>query len=154
VLALNTKLAKAKPRGAQEGEQWYLVGKTPVITGREMRNARPSQGDMRKWETNFTLSPDGGKRFGASPKPISATRLAVSLDNSLVSVAVIESRIEDSGRHRRAEQRRGGRGPLALLRSGSLPAGVQYLEERSIGPSLGADSIHEVWWRVSPGCWP
>ena len=77
VLPLNTKLAKAKPRGAQEGEQWYLLGKTPVITGREMRNARPSQGDMRKWETNFTLSPDGGKRFGRFTEANIGNKLAV-----------------------------------------------------------------------------
>src|ERR1035438_8734267 len=98
VLPLNSKMAKSKPRGAQEGEQWYLVGKTPVITGREMRNARPSQGDMRKWETNFTLSPDGGKRFGRFTEANIGNKLAVVLDNSIVSVAVIESRIEDAGR--------------------------------------------------------
>jgi preprotein translocase subunit SecD len=143
VLPLNTKLAKAKPRGAQEGEQWYLVGKTPVITGREMRNARPSQGDMRKWETNFTLSPDGGKRFGRFTEANIGNKLAVSLDNSLVSVAVIENRIEDSGRIEGLSSEEEAVDLSRYLRSGSLPAGVQYLEERSIGPSLGADSIHE-----------
>jgi preprotein translocase subunit SecD len=143
VLPLNTKLAKAKPRGAQEGEQWYLVGKTPVITGREMRNARASQGDMRKWETNFTLSPDGGKRFGRFTEANIGNKLAVSLDNSLVSVAVIESKIEDSGRIEGLSSEDEAVDLSRYLRSGSLPAGVQYLEERSIGPSLGADSIHE-----------
>ena len=143
VLPLNTKMAKAKPRGAQEGEQWYLVGKTPVITGREMRNARPSQGDMRKWETNFTLSPDGGKRFGRFTEANIGNKLAVSLDNNLVSVAVIESRIEDAGRIEGLSSEEEAVDLSRYLRSGSLPAGVQYLEERSIGPSLGADSIHE-----------
>jgi preprotein translocase subunit SecD len=143
VLPLNTKLAKAKPRGAREGEEWYLVGKTPVITGREMRNARASQGDMRKWETNFTLSPDGGKRFGRFTEANIGNKLAVSLDNSLVSVAVIESKIEDSGRIEGLSSEDEAVDLSRYLRSGSLPAGVQYLEERSIGPSLGADSIHE-----------
>jgi preprotein translocase subunit SecD len=143
VLPLNTKLAKSKPRGAQEGEQWYLVGKTPVITGREMRNARASQGDMRKWETNFTLSPDGGKRFGRFTEANIGNKLAVSLDNSLVSVAVIEGKIEDSGRIEGLSSEDEAVDLSRYLRSGSLPAGVQYLEERSIGPSLGADSIHE-----------
>jgi preprotein translocase subunit SecD len=143
VLPLNTKMAKAKPRGAQEGEQWYLVGKTPVITGREMRNARAGQGDMRKWETNFTLSPDGGKRFGRFTEANIGNKLAVSLDNSLVSVAVIESKIEDSGRIEGLSSEDEAVDLSRYLRSGSLPAGVQYLEERSIGPSLGADSIHE-----------
>ena len=143
VLPLNTKMAKSKPRGAQEGEQWYLVGKTPVITGREMRNARPSQGDMRKWETNFTLSPDGGKRFGRFTEANIGNKLAVVLDNNIVSVAVIESRIEDAGRIEGLSSEEEAVDLSRYLRSGSLPAGVQYLEERSIGPSLGADSIHE-----------
>jgi preprotein translocase subunit SecD len=143
VLPLNTKFAKSKPRGAQEGEQWYLVGKTPVITGREMRNARPSQGDMRKWETNFTLSPDGGKRFGRFTEANIGNKLAVILDNNIVSVAVIESRIEDAGRIEGLSSEEEAVDLSRYLRSGSLPAGIQYLEERSIGPSLGADSIHE-----------
>ncbi|MGA9626328.1 MAG: protein translocase subunit SecD [Bryobacteraceae bacterium] len=143
VLPLNTKLAKAKPRGAQEGEEWYLVGKTPVITGREMRNARASQGDMRKWETNFTLSPDGGKRFGRFTEANIGNKLAVLLDNNIVNVAVIENKIEDSGRIEGLSSEDEAVDLSRYLRSGSLPAGVQYLEERSIGPSLGADSIHE-----------
>jgi preprotein translocase subunit SecD len=143
VLPLNTKMAKAKPRGAQEGEQWYLVGKTPVITGREMRNARPSQGDFRKWETNFTLSPDGGKRFGRFTEANIGNKLAVLLDNNIVNVAVIENRIEDAGRIEGLSSEDEAVDLSRYLRSGSLPAGVQYLEERSIGPSLGADSIHE-----------
>ena len=143
VLPLNTKMAKSRPRGAQEGEQWYLVGKTPVITGREMRNARPSQGDMRKWETNFTLSPDGGKRFGRFTEANIGNKLAVILDNNIVSVAVIESRIEDAGRIEGLSSEEEAVDLSRYLRSGSLPAGIQYLEERSIGPSLGADSIHE-----------
>jgi preprotein translocase subunit SecD len=143
VLPLNTKLAKAKPRGAQEGEEWYLVGKTPVITGREMRNARASQGDMRKWETNFSLSPDGGKRFGRFTEANVGNKLAVLLDNNIVNVAVIENKIEDSGRIEGLSSEDEAVDLSRYLRSGSLPAGVQYLEERSIGPSLGADSIHE-----------
>jgi preprotein translocase subunit SecD len=143
VLPLNTKMAKAQSRGAQEGEQWYLVGKTPVITGREMRNARPSQGDMRKWETNFTLSPDGGKRFGRFTEANIGNKLAVVLDNNIVSVAVIESKIEDAGRIEGLSTEDEAVDLSRYLRSGSLPAGIQYLEERSIGPSLGADSIHE-----------
>jgi preprotein translocase subunit SecD len=143
VLPLNTKLAKAKPRGAQEGEQWYLVGKTPVITGRDMRNARASQGDFRKWETNFNLSPDGGKRFARFTEANIGNKLAVIMDNSIVSVAVIEARIEDAGRIEGLSSQDEAVDLAGYLRSGSLPAGVQYLEERSIGPSLGADSIHE-----------
>ena len=143
VLPLNTKLVKALPRGASEGEQWYLVSKTPVIFGRDMRNARAGQDEFRKWETNFTLSQDGGKRFGRFTEANIGNRLAVVLDNNIVSVATIQSRIDDSGRITGLGSEEESVDLSRYLRSGSLPAGVVYLEERSIGPSLGADSIHQ-----------
>jgi preprotein translocase subunit SecD len=143
VLPLNTKLVRALPRGGGEGEQWYLVTKTPVITGREMRNARAGQDEFRKWETNFTLSQDGGKRFGRFTEANVGNRLAVVLDNNIVSVATIQSKIEDSGRITGLGSEEESVDLSRYLRSGSLPAGITYLEERSVGPSLGADSIHE-----------
>lgn len=143
ILPLNTKLVRMKPRGTGDGEQWYLVGKTAVINGREMRNARPGQDEFRKWETNFTLSQDGGKRFGRYTEANIGNRLAVVLDNQIVSVATIQSKIEDSGRITGLGSEAESVDLSRYLRSGSLPAGVQYQEERSIGPSLGADSIHQ-----------
>ncbi|HUI80127.1 MAG TPA: protein translocase subunit SecD [Bryobacteraceae bacterium] len=143
ILPLNTKLAKSLPRGGSEGDQWYLLAKSPVITGREMRNARPGQDEFRKWETNFTLSQDGGKRFGQYTEKNVGNRLAVVLDNNIVSVATIQSRIEDSGRITGLGSEDEAVDLSRYLRSGSLPAGINYLEERSVGPSLGADSIRE-----------
>jgi preprotein translocase subunit SecD len=143
VLPLNTKLVKALPRGGGEGEQWYLVGRSPVITGRDMRNARSGQDEFRKWETNFSLSQDGGKLFGQYTERNVGNRLAVVLDNSIVSVATIQSKIEDSGRITGLGSEEEATDLARYLRSGSLPASVVYLEERSVGPSLGADSIHQ-----------
>ena len=142
VLPLNTKLAKAKPRAGVEGDQWFLVSKTPVISGREMRNARSGQDEFRKWETNFTLSPDGGKRFARYTEANIGNRLAVLLDGQIVSVATIQARIEDSGRITGLGSEEEAEDLSRYLRSGSLPAGVMPMEERSVGPSLGADSIH------------
>ena len=143
VLPLNTTLVKSKPRAGQEGDQWYLVSKNPVITGSVMRNARPGQDEFRKWETSFTLSPDGGQRFGRYTEANVGNKLAVVLDNQIVSVATIQSKIEDSGRITGLGSEQEAEDLASYLRSGSLPAGVQYLQERSIGPSLGADSIKE-----------
>ena len=143
ILPLNTQLLKSLPRGTGEGEQWYLVGRTPVVSGRDMRNARPSQDEFQKWETNFTLSPEAGKRFGRFTEANIGNRLAVSLDKQLVSVATIQSRIEDSGRITGLGSQEEADNLSKYLRSGSLPAGIQYMEERSVGPSLGADSIRE-----------
>ncbi len=143
VLPLGSKLVRSLPRGGAEGEQWYLVGKSPVISGREMRNARAGQDEYRKWETNFTLSPDGGKRFGRYTEQNIGNKLAVVLDDKIVSVATIQSKIEDSGRIMGLGSEEEAVDLSRYLRSGSLPAGVKYMEERSIGPSLGADSIHD-----------
>ncbi|HYW46143.1 MAG TPA: protein translocase subunit SecD [Bryobacteraceae bacterium] len=143
VLPLGSKLVKMLPRGGAEGEQWYLVGKSPVITGREMRNARAGQDEYRKWETNFTLSQDGGKRFASYTERNIGNKLAVVLDDKIVSVATIQSKIEDSGRIMGLGSEEEAVDLSRYLRSGSLPAGVKYLEVRSIGPSLGADSIRE-----------
>ncbi|MCL5744067.1 MAG: protein translocase subunit SecD [Acidobacteria bacterium] len=142
ILPLNTKLVKSLPRGGN-GESWYLLSRTPVITGREMRNARPGQDEFRKWETNFTLSQDGGKRFGRFTEANVGNRLAVVLDNNIVSVATIQSKIDDSGRITGLASEQEAVDLARYLRSGSLPAGIVYLEERSVGPSLGADSIHQ-----------
>src|SRR5262249_21606454 len=88
-----------------------------------------------------TLSPDAGKRFGRFTEANIGNRLAVVLDNNIVSVATIQSRIEDSGRITGLGSEEESVDLSRYLRSGSLPAGVKYGEERSIGPSLGADSI-------------
>ena len=143
VLPLNTKLVRSIPRAGSEGEQWYLVGRNPVISGREMRNARAGQDEFRKWETNFTLSQDGGRRFGTFTGANIGNRLAVVLDNNIVSVATIQAKINDSGRITGLGSEEEAVDLARYLRSGSLPAGIVYLEERSVGPSLGADSIHQ-----------
>jgi preprotein translocase subunit SecD len=69
-------------------------------------------------------------------------RLAVVLDEQIVSVATIESRIDDSGRITGLSGEEEATQLATFLKSGSLPAGVIYNQERTIGPSLGADSIH------------
>ncbi|MCU1236769.1 MAG: protein-export rane protein SecD, partial [Candidatus Solibacter sp.] len=130
ILPLGTKLARSKPRGTQDGEQWYLVSKNAVISGREMRNARAGQDEFRKWETNFTLSQDGGRRFGRYTEANIGNKLGVLLDNQLVSVATIQSKIEDSGRITGLGSEEESVDLSRYLRSGSLPAGVQYLQER------------------------
>jgi preprotein translocase subunit SecD len=132
VLPLNSKLAKAKPRGTAPGEEWFLLGRPAVIMG-----------EYRKWETGFTLSPDGGRRFGMFTEKNIGNKLAVVLDNQIVSVATIQSRIEDSGRITNLGSEEESEDLSRYLRSGSLPASVTPVEERSVGPSLGADSIRE-----------
>jgi preprotein translocase subunit SecD len=142
VLPLNTKLVKMAP-GKAEGEVWYLLNRIPVITGRDLRNARPGRDEFRKWETSFTLTPDAGRRFARFTEANIGNRLAVVLDNQIRSVATIQSRIEDSGRITGLSNEQEASDLALVLRAGSLPAGIVYLEERTVGPSLGADSIQQ-----------
>jgi preprotein translocase subunit SecD len=142
VLPLNTKLVQMAP-GRGEGEAWYLLSRTPVITGRDLRNARPGHDEFQKWEANFTLNQDGARRFGRFTEANIGNRLAVVLDNRIRSVATIQNRIDDSGRITGLANQQEASDLALVLRAGSLPAGIVYLEERTVGPSLGADSIQQ-----------
>lgn len=142
VLPLNTRLVR-EPSRSGGSESWYLVSRAPVITGNDLRNARASQDEFRKWEAGFTLTQDGAKRFERFTEANIGNRLAVVLDNAITSVATIQSRISDQGRITNLGSEQEASDLALVLRSGSLPASIVYLEERSVGPSLGADSIRE-----------
>ena len=144
ILPLNETLVKMKPRVRGQGDEWYLVSKIPVINGSDMRNARAGQGDTgRTWQTSFTLSQDGGRKFARFTGDHVGDKLAVILDNDIVSVATINERIEDSGRIMGLGSEEEASDLARYLRSGSLPARVTTAFENSVGPSLGADSIHQ-----------
>lgn len=143
VLPLNTKLLKSAARSGESSQSWYLVSRTPVVTGRDLRNARPGRDEFGKWETDFVLTQDGARRFGRFTENNIGNRLAIVLDNQVRSAPTIQSRIEDQGRITGAGSQQEASDLALVLRAGSLPAGIQYIEERSVGPSLGADSIRE-----------
>ena len=142
VRPLNTKFVKEVPRGDSPGS-WFLLASNPVVTGNQLRNARAGQDEFRKWETSFTLSPDGGKRFGRYTEANIGNKLAVVLDNQVINYATIQNKIDEQGRITNLSSEQEASNLAQFLRSGSLPAGIVYGEERSVGPSLGADSIRE-----------
>jgi protein-export membrane protein SecD len=140
VLPLNSQVL-ASPARAGSPAGAYILSRTPVVTGRDLRDARPQQDQNGRWETQFTLSQDAAKRFDRFTSANIGKPLAIVLDKSVLSAPTIQARISDTGvitgigAHDDAAD-------LALnLRAGSLPASVEYLEERTVGPSLGADSI-------------
>jgi preprotein translocase subunit SecD len=145
VLPLNTKLVKMSPRAerGEQGEQWYLLSRTPVVTGRDLRNARPGRDEYNKWETDFSLNQDGARRFARFTEANIGNRLAVVLDNQVRTAPTIQSKIEDSGRITGMGGQQEASDLALVLRAGSLPAGIVFLEERTVGPSLGADSIRQ-----------
>ena len=126
---------------SQQVDQWYILNRAPVITGRDLRSARVGQDENGRPDVGFNIKADGAQRFSRYTEANVGNYMAVVLDNKIYTVARIESRIADSGRitGRFSQQRAND---LALtLRSGALPASIKYLEERTVGPSLGADSI-------------
>jgi preprotein translocase subunit SecD len=98
---------------------------------------------MGKWETDFMLNKEGARRFGRFTEANIGNRLAIVLDNQIRSAPTIQARIEDSGRITGMGTQQDSSDLALVLRAGSLPAGVVYEEERTVGPSLGADSIRE-----------
>jgi preprotein translocase subunit SecD len=142
VLPLNSKWVKAAPRGGQD-EGWYLLSRAPVITGRDLRDAQPQRGEIGRWETSFILTQDAARRFGRFTEQNIGNRLAIVLDSQVISAPTIQNKIEDSGRITGAASEQEASDLALNLRAGSLPASILPLEERTVGPSLGADSIRQ-----------
>ena len=114
------------------------------VDGASLTDARPGQDQQRGggWVVNFTFDSVGARRFGEVTNANVGRRFAIVLDNKVISAPVIQTPIT------------GGRGQISgnftaqsasdlavLLRAGALPAPLTVVEERSIGPELGADSI-------------
>ena len=123
------------------GQLWYLLTQVATVTGRDLTGAQPGTGRNGGPSVNFTLNRDGAARFGEMTGNNVGKQLAIVLDNRVVEAARINDRITDSG------QIEGGFTPQAasdlalMLRSGALPASIAPLNENTVGPSLGADSI-------------
>jgi preprotein translocase subunit SecD len=125
-------------------EGFYIVEKSPVVTGDDLRTARgiQSQGGFG-YEVAFDLKRDGAEKFGKWTGDNIGNYLAVVLNDEIKSVAVVKARIEASGRIEGNFTQQQAEDLGLVLRSGALPAGITYLEERTVGPSLGAESIRQ-----------
>jgi preprotein translocase subunit SecD len=113
----------------------------PVVSGRDLRTAKPSLDENNRPAVSFSLKPDGATKFGNFTGSNIGRYLAIVLDKRVVSAPVIEGRISDEGRIAGNFTQQEAQDLSLTLRSGALPASLTYLEERTIGPSLGADSI-------------
>ena len=126
---------------ADGGQAWYLISRASAVTGRDLRAADQSRDENGQPSVSFTLTGEGGRRFASFTGAHVGDYLAVVLDNKVQEVAVIKDQIHDQGviNGRFTEQQ--AKDLSMVLRSGALPAGIKYLEERTVGPSLGSDSI-------------
>jgi preprotein translocase subunit SecD len=130
-------------QGRAIGQQFYAVEKRTVITGRDLKTARPGVGEFNQPVVNFYLTHEGGKLFSEATGANVGKGLAIVLDGNVVSAPNIRSRIGDSGLIEGSFTRQEVEDLSTVLRSGALPAGITYLEERTVGPTLGQDSIRQ-----------
>lgn len=121
---------------------FYVIEATPVVTGEELTDAQPAFDQNNRPAVNFRFDPTGARAFGDYTANNIGQPFAIVLDNEVISAPVIQSHIP------------GGSGIITgsftveestqlavLLRAGALPAEMTFLEERTIGPELGADSV-------------
>lgn len=124
---------------------WWPLKRVSTVVGNDLRSARRSQDEWGEPAVSFELTTDAGKRFEAATRESLGKKMAIVLGGAeekfVLSAPTIEGVIRDQGIIRggftleRAED-------LALsLRSGAMPTDVSIIEERTVGPSLGRDSI-------------
>ena len=140
----------SKPAGAEGNEFYflYLVGKKPEMTGHMIQDAFVSIGQVVEYLgqpiVNFSTTDEGVRLFSRITGSHIGERMAIVLDESVYSAPVIQSKISEgrgiitgSGTQEEAKD-------LAIvLRAGALPAEVEIIEDRTVGPSLGRDSIEQ-----------
>jgi preprotein translocase subunit SecD len=129
--------------GAASGEEsWYLVSRVSAVRGKDLRDAQASTDQNGQPDVAFTLTGEGGQRFYAFTSAHVGESLGVVLDGKVQEVANIKEAIRDTGTISGGSMNQQQAKDLSMiLRSGALPAGIKYLEERTVGPSLGTDSI-------------
>jgi preprotein translocase subunit SecD len=131
----------AQPNSGDTGTVYFLVRKVAAVTGRDLRGAQPSMDENGRPAVSFTLNTDGSRKFAAVTSANIGRALAIILDNRVQSYPTIEGRISSEGRISGNFTSQETQDLSLILRSGALPASMSYLEERVIGPTLGADSI-------------
>ena len=149
VLPPGTELVPGRPEtrnssgGFDTGEVWYILSRAPIVTGRDLRSAVENRNTANPgmWQVNFTLSPEAAKRFGPFTQQNIGRQMAIVLDHRVTSAPTIQGRIDDSGEITGNFSQESAHDLALTLRAGALPASIKYLEERTVGPSLGADSI-------------
>lgn len=127
---------------AEPQKKWVVVESPAVVDGNELRTASATQGQGgADYQISFALKPTGAQKFGAWTGANINEYMGVVLNNEVRSIAYIQSQIFDSGQISGKFTKESAEDLSLILRSGALPAPIEYQEERTVGPSLGADSI-------------
>jgi len=129
--------------GRPVGVEYYAIRKSVPVTGTDLKSARVQKGQLGQPNVGMSFTPDGARKFGALTGANVGRRLAIVLDNKVMSAPNIKSKIEDQGVIEGQFTQQQAADLALVLRSGSLPASLTTLEERTVGPSLGRDSIRQ-----------
>lgn len=137
-----TQAGQASDQTSKE-KKWVVVDSPPVVDGSELRNASATQSRVGSddYQIAFALKPSGAEKFGAWTGSHINEYMGVVLNDEVKSIAYIKSQIFDQGEISGRFTKQSAEDLALTLRSGALPAPVEYQEERTVGPSLGADSI-------------
>ncbi|HEX4007843.1 MAG TPA: protein translocase subunit SecD [Acidobacteriaceae bacterium] len=125
--------------------QWYELKRIPVWGGTDIRDAQPGHNpNTNEPEIDFTLTSAAGDKFAQFTSANIGKDMAIVLDNRVREVATIKGEIRDQGNIAGGGITEQYASDLSmLLRTGALPASIHFLQESTVGPSLGADSIHQ-----------
>ena len=139
----DAEIVKGDPKRGEGG--FYLVDKVAVVTGKDLRTIRRTTDEWNNPAVSFTLNADGGARFEQVTGANIGKQIAIILDKKVQSSPVVESRIAraQGGVIQGRFDAQTADDLVVVLKAGALPAGIKYLEERTIGPALGADSVRQ-----------
>jgi preprotein translocase subunit SecD len=140
VLPPNAEILPDATRGAGGGV--FVVARNAVVSGDDIRTAVPDKTQFGGDVVSFTLNTDAGRRFAAFTGSNIGNYLGVVLNNRVRSIATIRSQIQDSGQIE-GLSRQEAVDLSKILETGALPASIRYLEDRTVGASLGAESIRQ-----------
>ena len=127
--------------GDNDDGQSYVVEKRVMVSGEMLDSATASFDQNNRPSVSFTLNATGAKRFGRVTGSNIGRPFAIVLDGKVVSAPTIQSQIFGSGQITGSFTVSQTNELALVLRAGALPAPLIVLEERSIGPGLGADSV-------------
>ncbi len=139
--ALDDNVPKGFRLSEDETGAPLLLETDESLTGGILADAWVEAGELGLPEVSFRLTRDGARAFGQLTGANIGRRLAIVLDGKVQSAPVIQSRITDAGRITGRFTREEAHDLAIVLRAGALPAPIAVEEERTVGPTLGADSI-------------
>ena len=125
----------------QAPDKWLILETPAIVDGSELRDASPSSRTGSDYNIEFHLKPAGAQAFGEWTGKSIGKYLAVVLNDEVKSAPVIKGQIFDTGQIEGKFTKESAEDLALTLKSGALPAPIEYTEERTVGPSLGADSI-------------